>query len=186
MRLVDQGDEFLHALAGAFLDVVDAEGVVEVDIVGVDEVDFAVGIGVVDEARCGIDVEGGAYDDEDVGFVDCVGSGLDHWDTLAEPDDEGTELAAVLCLVAHLDFEVVFGEFDDAVGVVRILGGGRLHEFAVKVDDIGASGTLVEVVNVLSHNGYVVLALELSDELVTFVWLHGLELSATLVVEVYH
>lgn len=54
----------------------------------------------------------------------------------------------------------------------------------MEVDDVAATSALVEVVDVLGNDRYVVVIFEGGDELMAYVWFYGVELRAPLVVEI--
>lgn len=90
------GEQDFGEAADAFgcscLDDVDGGG--HVGGVGVDVVDGYAGADVAEEGCCGVDAEGGAYDDEDVGFGGELRGGLELGDGFLEEDDVGPDVVA--------------------------------------------------------------------------------------------
>ena len=145
--------DFLDAGAGFFL--IDFDGAADGDGLGIDEPAGALIGDVVDEAGGGVDVHGGADNDEVIAALAEFGGGLDVGDGFAEPDDVRAELGAVGGEVA--DEDVVVADVDDEVGVAFAAGHGEL---AVEVKDVGGAGALVEVVDILGDDVDVVFFFE--------------------------
>ena len=106
----DQPAESVHSFCGDVADVGDA-GVGDGDILGINEIDRGGVGGVAVEAGGGIDIQGGAYDQHNVGGGDDVYGLLDVRDGLAEKDDVRAELTPVRSLVAEMN--LVVADVDD-------------------------------------------------------------------------
>ena len=123
----------------------------------------------------------GSMDDEDVGLTDEVYGGLDVGDRLAEPHDVGAEERAVGGFGAVSELPAVEGVYE-----VGIAAAAHFFEFTVEMEDMGASGALVEVVDVLGDDADVVVALEVGESVVAGVGRGLVELFAAGVVEIVH
>ena len=181
MAADEVGDEGWKAGGGSF--GYDGQGVGDGDGggAGVDEPDGAGGWKLVDEAGGGVDGEGGADHEEQVGVADFAQGAFVFGDGFAEEDDVGAQLCAVGGEVAEAGGA---GGGKDQVGVAFAAG---FAQFAVEVDDAGAAGAFVEVVDVLGDDGNVVEGgFEFGKGEVTGVGGHVVELGAAGVVEVEH
>ena len=75
-------------------------------ILRVDQVDRYTLAHIVEQSRSGIDVHGGANDDEDVGLAGNSFRFRHHGDWLAKPDDMGPQLESFLTKVAREDVAI--------------------------------------------------------------------------------
>ena len=156
---------------------------------GVDQVDGRLGPGIPVEPGGGVDLQGGADDQDDVRRGDQLHGPLDLRDGFAEEDDVRAVLGAVGRLVAQV--HLVVANVDDVflgepVVVVAGVLGADLGGLAVQVHDVGGAGALVEVVHVLRDHVDGVALLELRDEPVRLVGAGVAQLRALHVVEVQH
>ena len=150
----------------------------------VDEVDGTVGRCVAHKAGGGVDIERTAHDDEDIGTGGLFGGGLEIGHGFAEPHYPRAQQRTVAGTLA-----VVHG---DALGrerflIARVVGVGRgthFHQFAVQVNDVRRTGTLVQVVHVLRHDRHVEMRFQLRKNAVRGIGLRGNQLSAQTVVKV--
>ena len=170
-------DNFFDAGAGFFLH--DGDGAGDGDGLRVDKIAGGRAGDVVNEASGGVDVHGGADNDEVVGFLAEFGGGFDVGDSFAEPDDMGTQLGTVGRFVAKVN--VAVADVDDEVVVAVAAGFGQ---FAVEVEHVGAASLLVEVVDILGDDVDIVFLFKAHELAVAFVGFDREELAAAFVVEV--
>ena len=93
-------------------------------------------------------------------------SGNYHGNGFAKPYDERTELGAIGCLVAYLYFEFFRLQFADVLGVVRLETGSYFGQLTMQVNHLCTSGTLVQIVHILSDDRYMKTLLEFRYQLV--------------------
>lgn len=84
LQSVGQNSDAFGGAAANELDVVSVNG----HLLGVDQEDGLAAANVAEQTCGGVDVERGADDGEEVAVRDDANRLLDHWDRLAEPDDE--------------------------------------------------------------------------------------------------
>ena len=132
--------------------------------VGVDDVNGCGRRRATDKACRGIDLQGGADHDDDVGRLHEVHRGVDHGDRLPEPYNVGPELSAVGAEIPEGEFGA--GQVDNDAGIA---GRAGLADFAVQVKHLRAAGPLVQVVNVLGDDVNVEQLFETGQREVTFV-----------------
>ena len=84
LQSVGQNSDAFGGAAADELDVVSVNGY----LLGVDQEDGLAAANVAEQTCGGVDVERGADDGEEVAVRDDANRLLDHWDRLAEPDDE--------------------------------------------------------------------------------------------------
>ena len=180
-------DEFFHSLRGDVLDHDDA-GVVDGDVLGVDDVDGDVRPGVAVQAGGGIHLQGGAHDQEDVRPGHQVDGFLDVRDGLAEKDDVRAQLGPVGGRIAQDD--LVIADVDDlvraVVAVVVAVLRADFGQFPVQVEHPRGAGALVEVIDVLRDYVHVIVLLQTRDGDVRRIGFGILELLPALVVEIQH
>lgn len=185
LHLAENLPEGLHAAGRRLLDV-DEAAVADGKVIRVDDVDGRLPAGVPVQAGGGVDGQGCADDQQDVGRFDGVDRLFDHRDAFAEPHDVRPQLAAVRGLVPEADFRIADVEdFFLREGAVVDAGlRADFRQFAVQVDDAGAAGPFVEVVDILGDDGDVVVLLQRGDGFVGGVGSHVFQLEPLPVVEI--
>ena len=141
---------------------------------------------VMHETRCGIDIERGADDDEDVGLLH-LGDGIRQARYgLAKPYYPRAEQTAVACTLAVGYLQMGLRQGANEMWIIGVARGSHLHEFSVEVDDVRGACALVEVVHVLRDDAHVVVLLHLSQDFVASVGAGRHQLLAQSVVKICH
>ena len=165
---LEQRKQLGDALAGPFLNLRQA-AVRRVNGFRVNHIEGNASRRIADQTSGRIDVERGAYDDQDIGRRDNLGSRFEVGHRLAEEDDVRTKLDAVGRKVTQMNIGVLGVQGIVDTVVVTILA--RLHHLAVQVEHMTAAALLMEVVEVLRDDLDIELPLQRTDELVTAVGL---------------
>lgn len=136
-------------------------------------------VGTLNEPGGRIDLSARADGGEDFGFLKGIADLVEPQRHFPEPDDVGAQPTAAIP-AAGVDGEVARPIPDPPAEFAS-----GFEQFAVKVDDFGRTGSLMEVVDVLRHEGDPtgVFALKPSNGTVRLVWRDRSQLAAALVVE---
>ena len=110
---------------------------------GVDKVDGHTGTHISHKSSCGIYIKRSTNYNKYVGFHSCACRRLYHRHRLTEEHDERTEQRTVASLCSRLHDRIVLGELNMISLIIRIDTRAHLHQFAVQVDDLSRTGTLV-------------------------------------------
>ena len=126
--------QFAHTFTGTLLYLLHAR--TGTNGVGVDKVDRHARAYIVQKSCSGIDIQTGAYHDEDIGGLSLFGSDGNQRDSLSEEHDEGAQQRTVAGLGARSYLTIVGCQRLLEMWVVHITTGTDLHQFAVKMNHL--------------------------------------------------
>ncbi len=123
--------EFFHSFTGPFLYVLEMTDATGMHRFGVDKIDGAIGFGILNQSRSGINIKRRSDDDKDVGFTSVFGCDRNHGHTLAKENDEWAQERPIISLSPRFYGTILLGQFADVGLIVRITTGTYLGQFAM-------------------------------------------------------
>ena len=181
-------DKLAHAGGGDGADVLET-GVMNHDLTRVDDIDRGVWIRVAVETGGRVNLERSADYQDEVGLSDQVDGRLHLGDSLAEKDDVGPVLRSVGGEVAERDALIAAVHHIALAEAVEFVAGilrPDLGYFSVEMDDVGTSGALMEIVDILGNYIDRIFRLQFSYQPVGFVGLNVAEMLPLHVIEIEH
>ena len=133
-----------------------------------------------------VNIQAGAYHDEDISSLSFFGGHRYQGDGLTKEYDKGTQQRTVTCLRAWFYLTVIGCQRLLEARIVHITTGAHLHQFTMQMYHFGRTGLFMQVIHILRDHRDLIFFFQRSHQLVSLIRFYAPAFLTQHVIEICH